>query len=145
MDGMVDISDKPVVLRRALACGFIQLRDTTIKRIKEGIVEKGDPLETSKVAAILAVKNTPQLIPYCHPIPIESVKVSHEIQDKGVKVCVEVKAGAKTGVEMEALAGVSAALLTIWDMVKKYEKDAEGQYPETIIRDIRVIIKEKAS
>jgi len=141
--GMVDITSKDVILRRAVACGSINLSEYTIKLIRDRRVDKGDPLEVARVAATLAVKNTPQIIPYCHPIPIESVKVIYDVKDKTIDVCVEVKAQAKTGVEMEALVGVTTALLTIWDMVKKYEKDERGLYPRTSIGSIRVVEKEK--
>lgn len=143
--GMVDVSGKPVIPRRAVACGRIILRDESMKALREGTVEKGDPLEASKIAAIMAVKRAHEILPYCHPLPIDSVKVSHEIGDRYVRVCVEVKTSAKTGVEMEALVGVSVALLNIWDMLKKYEKDERGQYPGTLIEGIRVIVKEKGS
>lgn len=141
--GMVDISRKPIVSREAVAEGVIKLRPETVRLIREKRVEKGDVEEAAKIAAILAVKNTPSILPYCHPIPITSVKVGFDYGDDTVRVRVEVKADYKTGVEMEALTGVSAALLTIWDMVKKYEKDEEGQYPITRITDVRVAKKTK--
>ncbi|MCD6301671.1 MAG: cyclic pyranopterin monophosphate synthase MoaC, partial [Staphylothermus sp.] len=96
------------------------------------------------IAAIQAVKKTPELIPLCHNIPITNVKVEYEFlgEDK-IKVRVRVKTTSKTGVEMEALTGVALALLNIWDMVKKYEKDEKGQYPETWIEYIKVIEKIK--
>jgi cyclic pyranopterin phosphate synthase len=140
---MVDISSKSVVHREATACGRILLRRETVRSIREGRIEKGNPLEVARVSATLAVKNTPQIIPYCHPIPIESVKVSFEVGEDYVDVCVHVKTSAKTGVEMEALTGVATALLTIWDMVKYLEKDERGQYPFTRIQDIRVVEKVK--
>lgn len=143
--GMIDISNKPEVVRVAIAEGSIRLRPETIKLIQEGKIEKGDVVEAAKIAAILAVKNTPSILPYCHPIPITSVKVEVGYDRDLVKVIVEVKTTYKTGVEMEALTGVTAALLTIWDMVKKYEKDEDGQYPHTKIVDVRVVKKIKES
>ncbi|MGC8932653.1 MAG: cyclic pyranopterin monophosphate synthase MoaC [Candidatus Methanodesulfokora sp.] len=140
---MVDISEKEPVLRIARARGRIKLRESTIKRIVEGRVEKGDVITVAKLAAIQAVKKTPEIIQLCHPIPIENVGVEVRIEKDYVEVEVEVKAIAKTGVEMEALSGVSAALLNIWDMVKKYEKDETGQYPSTAISDISVLEKRK--
>jgi cyclic pyranopterin phosphate synthase len=141
---MIDISGKKPVERIAVAEGRIRLRPETIKRIREGSVEKGDVLATMKIAAILAVKNTPTIIPHAHPIPIEWVGVDHEfIGDDTISVKVSVKTTWKTGVEMDALTGVAAALLTIWDMVKKYEKDEKGQYPYTVITGIQVIEKHK--
>jgi len=140
---MVDVSLKPEVFREAIASGKIFLRKKTIELIREGKVEKGDVFSSSTIAAILAVKKTSEIIPLCHPIPITHVDVDFSIYDSYVKVTVKVRTTAKTGVEMEALTGVMAALLTIWDMVKKYEKDERGQYPETAITDIRVLAKLK--
>lgn len=140
---MVDISSKPEVFREAAAEGFIKLKKETVKLIREGLVEKGDVLTVSSVAALLAVKKTPELLPLTHNIPITYVSTSYEVLDDGVKVTVTVRTTAKTGAEMEALAGVTLALLNIWDMVKKYEKDEEGQYPETVISNVRVVRKTK--
>lgn len=141
---MVDITSKKIVYREAVAEGVIRLKPETIKRIKEGKVEKGDVLMISSIVAIQAVKKTPELIPLCHNIPITNVKTEYEfIGEDKIKVRVRVKTTAKTGVEMEALMGVSLALLNIWDMVKKYEKDDKGQYPDTWIEYIRVVEKIK--
>ncbi|RLF05228.1 MAG: cyclic pyranopterin monophosphate synthase MoaC [Thermoprotei archaeon] len=140
---MVEVSGKPEVLRIARAKGVIRLRESTIKRILEERVEKGDPLTVARVAAVMAVKKTPEIIPLCHPIPVTGVKVDFELRSREVEVVVEVKAVARTGVEMEALTGVTAALLAIWDMVKAYEKDERGQYPETEIRGVKVLEKVK--
>ncbi len=142
---MIDISPKPVQRRRAKATGKIILTDESLLRIKEGRVEKGDVFEVAKVAAIMAVKRTPEIIPHCHPIPVEDVKVDFQLGENFVRVDLEVKASAKTGVEMEALTGLTAALLAIWDMVKKYEKDEAGQYPNTVMTDIRVVEKVKGN
>ncbi len=143
---MVDITGKEEVYREAVAEGVIRLKPETIKRIREGRVEKGDVLTVSRIVAINAVKKTPELIPLCHNIPITHVNVKYEfIGEDKLKVIVTVKTTAKTGVEMEALAGVSLALLNIWDMVKKYEKNPEGQYPDTWIEYIKVIKKKKQS
>lgn len=139
----IDISEKPFQRRVAIAVGHISLRRSTIALIKTGGVEKGDPLKVAELAAIQAVKRTPEAITFCHPIPIEHVEAEATLDDTGVKVTVKVKSTAKTGVEMEALYGVSVALLNMWDMVKKYEKDEMGQYPETAIDYIRVVKKEK--
>ena len=140
---MVDISGKEVVFREAIAEGFIRLRKSTIDRIRRGSIEKGDVFSTSTIASILAVKKVPELLPLTHNIPITHVGTRYEVLDDGVRVEVIVKTTAKTGVEMEALTGVSIALLNIWDMVKKYEKDELGQYPETEIRRVRVVKKVK--
>lgn len=141
--GMVDITGKEIVYREAEATGVIKLRGETIKLIRDGRVEKGDVFEASKISAIQAVKNTPSILPYCHPIKVTHVDYKMELMDSYIKVKVKVKAFEKTGVEMEALTGVAAALLTIWDMVKKYEKDESGNYPYTAINDIRVTYKLK--
>ncbi len=140
---MVDISSKGPVAREATATGTIVLKPSTLGMIREGRIEKGDVIAVAKVAAVQAVKRTPEMIPLCHPIPVEHVGVDIALEDGGVRATVQVKAVAKTGVEMEALAAVSSALLTIWDMTKKYEKDERGQYPETSITSIRVLEKRK--
>lgn len=140
---MVDISGKKPVGREATATGVITLRPTTVEMIRDGRVEKGDVMAVAKVAAVQAVKRTPEMILLCHPIPVEHVDTEFRLEKGSVRVTVHVKAMAKTGVEMEALAGVSAALLTIWDMTKKYEKDERGQYPSTLMAEIRVLEKKK--
>lgn len=141
---MVDVSQKKDVLRIARAEGFIHLRKETIDAIVNQKVDKGNVLNTATVAGILAVKKTSELIPMCHPLPITSVKITFETYDDRIKATCEVKYTGKTGVEMEALVGVSTALLTLWDMVKALEKDENGQYPETKISDIRVLEKVKS-
>lgn len=141
--GMIDISDKEDIPRSARASGKIVLTKESIDAIKKDKVKKGDVLQVAEISAIQAVKKTPESIPHCHPIPIESVDVSFEWDDDALKVECEVKAVYKTGVEMEALSGVNAALLTIWDMVKYLEKDEDGQYPDTNIRNISVLEKKK--
>lgn len=140
---MVDVSEKDDVPRLARAGGEIVLSEDTIKKIKVGNVEKGNVLATARIAAILAVKKTPEIIPMCHQIPITGIDVDFEIENEIISAVVEVRTVGKTGVEMEALTGVSAALLTIWDMVKSAEKDEDGNYPNTSIRNIRVLEKHK--
>ena len=140
---MVDISAKDDVIREAVAAGKILLRPETLAAIREGTVVKGNVLATARVAATLSVKNTPALIPMCHQIPISSISVDFSEGEGYIETTVRVKTTGKTGVEMEALTGVSVALLTIWDMVKSAEKDVRGQYPCTRIDDIRVIEKRK--
>jgi cyclic pyranopterin phosphate synthase len=142
---MVDISAKNDVIREASAAGKIFLRPETMKAIREGTVLKGNVLSTARVAATLSVKNTPSLIPLCHSIPISAITVDFFEGDGFIESTVRVKSTGKTGVEMEALVGVSIALLTVWDMVKSAEKDAAGQYPVTCIQDIRVIDKCKGT
>jgi len=141
---MVDITPKPEVYREAIVKGTIRLRPETVKRIKEGKIEKGAPFEIAKIAGILAAKNTSNLIPLCHPLPITNVKIDIKIEgNELVSVTTTVKAKAQTGVEMEALVGTTVALLTIWDVTKAYEKDSEGQYPFTAIKEIKVLRKVK--
>ena len=140
---MVGIGHKSDVLRIAIAEGKLLLKSETVKRIREGRVEKGDPLLSAQLAGILAAKKTPELIPLCHPIPITKVDIEPRLEEDGVRITARVEAIAKTGVEMEALTAVSVALLTVWDMVKQYEKDEAGQYPHTRITGIRVISKVK--
>lgn len=143
---MVDVTKKPKVYREAMAKGRIKLRVETIKLIKEGKVEKGNPLHAAKIAGILAAKNTSLLIPLCHPLPLTNIELKIEISGNST-VAVEsiVKTKAQTGVEMEALVATTIALLTLWDMTKQYEKDAQGQYPNTVIQNIRVTRKVKGS
>ena len=140
---MVEIGHKPVVTRIARASGKIRVKKETINAIAEGRVKKGDVFAVAKLAAIQAVKKTWEIVPLCHPIPISGVSVDLRLLENHVEVSVEVRAQAKTGVEMEALTGVTAALLAVWDMVKELEKDEKGQYPHTAIEEIRVVEKIK--
>ncbi len=140
---MVDISNKPESVRIAIAEGEIQLKSKTVEAIKNRQIEKGEVLETARIAAIMAVKRTSFVIPMCHTIPITSIDVRFDIGIDIIKATVEVKSTGQTGVEMEALHGVSVALLTIWDMVKSAEKDETGNYPFTRIDNIRVLEKSK--
>ena len=142
--GMIDVSEKPVVKRQATAAGKILLSSETVEKIREGRIKKGDPLLVAEIAGMNAAKQTHLLIPHCHQIPLDMVRVTFQL-DQGVVTaeCI-VRSQARTGVEMEALVGVSIALNTIWDMVKYLEKDDMGQYPGTMITDIRVIKKAKA-
>lgn len=141
---MVDVSDKPEVFREATATGTIRLKTKTIRLITEGKIAKGDPIHTAKIAAILAAKKTSEIIPLCHPLPLTNVEVEVKTEDKtAVRETAKVKTKATTGVEMEALTATATGLLTIWDMVKQYEKDTEGQYPSTAIEKIHVVKKVK--
>jgi cyclic pyranopterin phosphate synthase len=142
---MVDVSKKPIVYREAIAEGTIRLRPETMKRIKEGKIEKGDPISIAKIAAILAAKQTPSLIPLTHSIPITGVDVDVNVLEDSVKVRVSVRTTYKTGCEIDALVATSIALLTIFDVVKKYEKDEKGEYPTMLIDQIKVIRKRKIS
>lgn len=140
---MVDITSKDVTVRTAVAEGEIKLKKDTIKLIKNNKITKGNVLTTAQIAAIQTVKKTPEIIPLCHQLPINKIDIEFEIKDNSIIVICTVKTESKTGVEMEALTGVSVALLTIWDMVKSNEKDSSGQYPDTEIGSIKVIKKEK--
>ncbi len=141
---MVDISDKPEIFREATARGTIKLRPETVHLIKEGRIAKGDPLYAAKIAGIMAAKKTSALIPLCHPLPLTKVDVKAELLDEStVQISATVKTRAQTGVEMEALVATAIGLLTVWDMVKQYEKDSEGQYPFTCIEKIQVLRKLK--
>jgi len=118
--GMVDVSGKRVTVRTAKAAGSILLGEAAFDALRRGECPKGDVLATAKVAAIQAVKSTPSAIPMCHPILIEGIDVDFALDDANasVAVIVSVKSSGKTGVEMEALHGVAAACLTIYDMLK---------------------------
>ncbi len=141
---MVDVTAKPEVYREATARGFIKLKPETIRLIKDGKVEKGDPFSVAKIAGILAAKNTSLLIPLCHLLPLTNVELDIEILDESTAgVEATVKARAQTGVEMEALTAATIALLTIWDMTKQYEKDEKGQYPYTMIQNVHILRKVK--
>ncbi|VVB69012.1 putative cyclic pyranopterin monophosphate synthase [uncultured archaeon] len=141
--GMVDITEKPLAFRTATASGSIRLKGSTIETVRSGQVKKGDVLATARLAAILAVKDTPRLIPLCHSISITGIEVSFELEQERIRAEVTVTSVGKTGVEMEGLAGVAVALLNVWDMVKYLEKDETGNYPETEIGEIKVLEKRK--
>lgn len=141
---MVDVSEKPEIPREATARGLINLKSETVRLVQEKKIEKGDVFSLAKAAGVLAAKKTSELIPLCHPLHLSNVEVAVDItSDSCIAVEATVKAFAKTGVEMEALAAVCAALLTVWDMTKQHEKDREGQYPTTAISDVRVLRKVK--
>jgi len=140
---MVDISKKPVIRRQALAEGRIILQESTMRLIEEGRIEKGDPLQIASLAAIQAVKSTPSSLILCHPLPISGTNVSFTKSRNSIIARVEVTAESRTGVEMEALNAVSCALLNIWDVVKRYEKDENGQYPNSKIENVHVVRKVK--
>lgn len=141
--GTVDVSEKRVVKRRAVASGRIVLKKETLEKMKAKDIKKGDVLVAAEVAAISAVKETQFLIPHCHQIPIEKISVGFRIEEDCIVMSCEVLAFAKTGVEMEALVGVSIGLCTVWDMVKYLEKDERGQYASAMITDVRIKRKKK--
>ena len=140
---MVEVGAKPDQKRRAIASGSIFLDKNTINLIQNEEIKKGNVLTTAQIAGIQAVKNTSSIIPLCHPLSLTGIELNFEVKDDEIVAVCSVNTLGKTGVEMEAITGVSVALLTIWDMVKAVEKDENGQYPDTRISDIKVIKKEK--
>ncbi|MES2201771.1 MAG: bifunctional molybdenum cofactor biosynthesis protein MoaC/MoaB [candidate division FCPU426 bacterium] len=122
---MISTSLKIETARRALAEGWIRLSEEALKRMASNDLPKPDVLATARAAAVLAAKKTPDLIPYCHPIPLDHVRVNFEAGAGRVRVEAEVLCVAKTGVEMEALCAVNTALLVIYDMLKCVDKDME--------------------
>ncbi|MDQ6866337.1 MAG: cyclic pyranopterin monophosphate synthase MoaC, partial [Thermoproteota archaeon] len=133
--GMIDVSNKPDTLRVALAEAIVTMGKQTIRLIKEGKSPKGNIIDAATVSATMAAKRTSDLIPYCHPIPIDDVKVSVTIGTESVKVITQVKSIWKTGVEMEAMTSAAVAALTIYDMLKSVDESIS-------IESIRVIKKE---
>ncbi|HEY2150953.1 MAG TPA: cyclic pyranopterin monophosphate synthase MoaC [Vicinamibacterales bacterium] len=119
---MVDVGDKPVTAREAVARGAISMSREALRLIRRGAVKKGDPLQTAKLAGILAAKQTSALIPLCHPLPISSVNVEVTPTARGYEIEARVRTTGQTGVEMEALTAVAVAALTIYDMVKAVDK-----------------------
>jgi len=140
---MVDVGDKPDTARRAVARGEIHLQPATIDAIRDDEIGKGDVLATARVGAIQAVKHTWETIPMCHGIPITNVETGFTVGEDQVELEVAVETTGKTGCEMEALEGVTTGLNVVWDMVKAAEKDDDGQYPDTAIRNVRVVDKRK--
>jgi cyclic pyranopterin phosphate synthase len=121
---MVDVSEKPMTLRRAVAESFIRLSGNTLALIRRGTLPKGNALETARLAGILAAKETPHLIPLCHPLALTNVDVRAETRGTGIRFVSTVTCTGPTGVEMEALTAVSVAALTLYDMVKAVQKGA---------------------
>jgi cyclic pyranopterin phosphate synthase len=119
---MVDTSAKPVTVRRAVASARVLMSPETIAAIREHRTPKGDPLETARLAGIMAAKRTSDLIPLCHPLFLTNVDVRAEIEDTGVLIEAEASTEAQTGVEMEALTAATVAALTVYDMCKAVDK-----------------------
>jgi cyclic pyranopterin monophosphate synthase len=119
---MIDVGAKPKTERVAVARGFVAMSAETVARVERGDVEKGDVLAAARLAGVMAAKKTPELVPLCHPIALSAVDVEAEPGPRGVAVSATVRTVDRTGVEMEALAAVAAACLTIYDMLKRYEK-----------------------
>lgn len=120
---MIDVSDKPITLREARARAIVKLKKETLDAIKEGKIEKGDVLTVAKIAGISGAKKTPDLLPMCHPIFLNTVSIEIFFDDKNtLRIESRARAGAKTGVEMEALVAVTASALTIYDMCKGIDR-----------------------
>jgi cyclic pyranopterin phosphate synthase len=121
---MVDVGEKPATKRQAVAKGRVLMQAATLKLIKQGKLPKGDLLAAARVAGIMAAKETPRLIPLCHPLLIEDVKVEFSIDEKNsaVEITATVKGSGKTGFEMEALTAVAISGLTIYDMCKTVDQ-----------------------
>lgn len=124
---MVDVGDKAETERRARAEGTITMTPETYRLIAEGTAKKGDVIATARIAGIMAVKRTHELIPLCHPLAVTKVTVEFEPlpQDRGLRVLTEVRVKGQTGVEMEALTGTTVACLTLYDMLKAADKSME--------------------
>jgi cyclic pyranopterin phosphate synthase len=131
---MVDVSGKPDTRREAVARGRITIAAAALRLIREGRGQKGDPLQTARLAGIMAAKRTAELVPLCHPLPLSHVDVTLSPTHKGYEIEARVATTASTGVEMEALTAVAVAGLTIYDMVKAADRSM-------VIGDIRLITK----
>ena len=131
---MVDTTDKGITARRAIASARVLMSEETVAAIRDHQTPKGDPLETARLAGVVAAKRTADLIPLCHPLPLTHIDVRAELRDDGVYLESEVATRAQTGVEMEALTAVSVAALTIYDMCKALDKSMT-------ITDVRLEVK----
>lgn len=131
---MVDVGDKPVTTREALASGEITMSATALRLIRQGALAKGDPLQAARLAGIMAAKKTAELIPLCHPLPLTHVSVELTGTRRGFRIEARVRTASQTGVEMEALTAVAVAALTIYDMAKAVDK-------EMVIGDICLLEK----
>lgn len=119
---MVDVSDKPITRRTAVASGFVRMRPETIEAIRAGQTPKGHPLEAARIAGVMAAKKTSDLIPLCHPLPLSHADIKLELRVDGVAIEATATSEAKTGVEMEALVAASVTALTLYDMCKAVDK-----------------------
>ena len=119
---MVDVGAKPVTARAAEAGGFVRMAESTVAAIRERRTPKGDPLETARLAGIMAAKRTGELIPLCHPLALTHVDAQITLEENGARVTATASTSAQTGVEMEALTAVSVAALTLYDMLKAIDR-----------------------
>ncbi|ALB46794.1 MULTISPECIES: cyclic pyranopterin monophosphate synthase MoaC [Clostridium] len=133
---MVDVSEKLDTVREAVAIGTVSMKRETIERIKEGTISKGDVLSVAQVGGIMGAKNTPQIIPMCHPIMISGCDISFriDVENNKIEITATTKTVGKTGIEMEALTAVSTAALTIYDMCKAIDR-------EMVINNIMLVKK----
>ena len=133
---MVDVGHKPVTERVAVAKGEVHMQPETLKLIQQGVLKKGDVLSVAQLAGVMAAKRTADLIPLCHPLPLNQISVDVDADPTlpGVEITATVRTSAKTGVEMEALTAVSVAALTVYDMAKAVEKTMR-------IENVRVVEK----
>jgi cyclic pyranopterin phosphate synthase len=131
---MVDVGEKPVTDREAVARGSITMSAMARRLIRSGAVKKGDPLQTARLAGIMAAKQTSALIPLCHPLVLSNVDVDLKPTSRGYTIEARVRTRAQTGVEMEALTAVAVAALTIYDMVKAVDR-------AMVIGDVRLVFK----
>jgi cyclic pyranopterin phosphate synthase len=131
---MVDVSAKPVTAREAVARGRVTMSAAAVRQIRAGAIKKGDPLQTARLAGIMAAKRTSEMIPLCHPLALSHADVTLHPKRDGYEIEARVRTTAQTGVEMEALTAVAVAALTIYDMVKAVDK-------AMVIGDIRLLEK----
>jgi cyclic pyranopterin phosphate synthase len=131
---MVDVGDKPLSRRRAVAAATVRMAPETARRLRE--LPKGDALTTAQLAGIMAAKRTDELIPLCHPLPLSHVEVSLEVGDAAVEITASAETTAQTGVEMEALVAAGVAALTVYDMAKAVDK-------EMVVESVRLLEKTK--
>jgi cyclic pyranopterin monophosphate synthase len=132
---MIDVGDKPVTKRRAVAVAHVAMSAEVRDRISEGSLPKGDVLAVARVAGIMAAKRTPDIVPLCHPLPLTRVDVSPVVEGGGVTITASAETTAQTGVEMEALTAALAAALTVYDMTK-------GIDPSITIEDAYLVEKD---
>ena len=132
---MVDVSNREITVRTAQASGHVKLSSEVLTMLRDKTVPKGDVLATARIAGIMGAKRTPELIPLCHPIALHSVTVECEIDGSGVAIVANVKTADRTGVEMEALAAVSVAALTVIDMVKAVDPSASISFVHVDSKD----------
>ena len=134
---MVDTSAKPITARRAIASGRVLMSPETIAAVREHRTPKGDPLETARLAGIMAAKRTADLIPLCHPLPLTHVDVELSVAEASVEITASAETTAQTGVEMEALVAATVAALTVYDMAKAVD---DGM----VLSEVRLVEKTKA-